>query len=137
MTEESHVPIEFKGRKDHITERMQEHATKKLARLGRFEDALQRVEVVAETAHENPEVELIVHLKRGAPLVAKDRGESFSATIDILVDKMEVQLRKQKEKRTDHKVPDAKEARARAADELAPRGDEETFEDAVRKDLDT
>lgn len=138
MSEDADVTIEFKGRHDHITERMQEHATKKLQRLGRFEDALTRVEVVADHAHENPEVELIVHLRKGAPMVAKDRGESFSGTVDLLIDKMEAQLRKWKEKLTNHKFPDAKEERARAAEGAPPAdsGSEETYEDVVRKSLD-
>ena len=138
MTQDADVTIEFKGRHDHITERMQEHATKKLQRLGRFEDALTRVEVVADHAHENPEIELIVHLRKGAPMVAKDRGESFSGTIDLLVDKMEAQLRKWKEKLTNHKFPDAKEERARAAESHEPTAgaDEETYEEVVRKSLD-
>ena len=139
MSHDADVTIEFKGRPDHITERMQEHATKKLQRLGRFEDALTRVEVVADHAHQSPEIELTAHLRKGAPMVAKDRGESFSGTVDLLVDKMEAQLRKWKEKLTNHKFPDAKEERARAAEQDAPgdTGGEETYEDAVRKSLDS
>jgi putative sigma-54 modulation protein len=138
MTEHSEVRIEFKGRHDHITERMQEHATKKLQRLARFGDLLTRVEVVADHAHENPEVELIVHMAKGAPHIAKERGESFSGTVDLLVDKMESQLRKLKDKLTDHKFPGAKEERARLSDahEAPVAADEETYEDAVRKTLD-
>ena len=140
MTTDSEVRIEFKGRHDHITERMQEHATKKLARLGRFADLLTRVEVVADHAHENPEIELIVHMRKGSPHIAKDRTESFSGTIDILVDKMEAQLRKLHDKLTHHKCPGAKEERARMAESNeAPAAKdeetEETFEDAVRKTL--
>ena len=138
MSQDEDVTIEFKGRHDHITERMQEHATKKLQRLSRFGAALTRVEVVADHAHEHPEVELIAHLRKGAPLVAKERGESFSGTMDLLIDKLEVQLRKWKEKLTNHKFPDAKEERARAAEPAA--GDdkpaEETYEEVVRKSLD-
>lgn len=131
------VTIEFKGRHDHITERMQAHAAKKLARLARYNDRLTRIEVVADHAHKNPEVELIAHQRRGAPLIAKDRGTSFASTIDLLVDKMETQLRKEKEKRKAHKVPGAKAARARTA---GPRGkgssrEEETYEEVVRKTL--
>lgn len=138
MTEETEVTIEFKGRHDHITERMQSHAARKLARLARFQDRLVRIEVVADHAHKNPEIELVVHQRRGAPLVARDRGTSFSATIDLLVDKMETQLRKAKEKRKDHKVPDGKAARAGAARSRRPaRGgdEEESYEQVVRKSL--
>ncbi|MBL8755581.1 MAG: ribosome-associated translation inhibitor RaiA [Planctomycetes bacterium] len=137
MSDEA-VTIEFKGRHDHITERMQEHAAKKLSRLARFGDRLTRIEVVADHAHKNPEVELIAHQRRGAPLVAKDRGTSFSATIDLLVDKLEAQLRKQKEKRKDHKNPDAKATRQKAASRGAKGargGDDETYEEVVRKSL--
>ncbi|MBL9077123.1 MAG: ribosome-associated translation inhibitor RaiA [Planctomycetes bacterium] len=140
MTGDSDVTIEFKGRHDHITERMQAHAARKLARLARFQDRLVRIEVVADHAHKNPEVELIVHQRRGAPLVAKDRGTSFSATIDLLVDKMEAQLRKLKDKRKDHKVQNGKELRsgARGAAGTGRRrggDDEETYEQAVRRTL--
>ena len=137
MKEAEAVAIEFKGRHDHISERMQEHAAKKLSRLARYSDRLTRIEVVADHAHKNPEVELIVHQRRGNPLVARERGTSFASTIDLLVDKMEVQLRKQKEIRKDHKNPAAKDVRARAGGKgRADDGrDEETYEQAVRRSL--
>lgn len=134
MTADPEVTIEFKGRHDHISERMQAHALKKLARLARYGDRLLRIEIVADHAHKNPDVEIIAHQRRGAPLVAKDRSTSFSATIDILVDKMEKQLRKQKEKRKDHKVADAKEVRS-GRRSTRPPADEETYEQAVRRSL--
>jgi putative sigma-54 modulation protein len=135
MTEDTAVAIEFKGRHDHITERMQAHAAKKMARLARYGDRLLRIEVVADHAHKNPEVELIAHQRRGAPLVAKGRGTSFAATIDLLVDKLEAQLRKQKEKRKDHKIPGGKGAGARGGGRSAPARDEETYEQVVKKAL--
>ncbi|MFO0313992.1 MAG: ribosome hibernation-promoting factor, HPF/YfiA family [Planctomycetota bacterium] len=139
MTEDA-VTIEFKGRHDHITERMQVHAVKKLARLSRYSDRLVRIEVVADHAHKNPEVELIAHLRRGAPVIAKDRGTSFSATIDLLVDKLGAQLRKHKEIQKDHKRPGVKAARAgKGAARVRGGGGggdgEETYEDVVRKSL--
>ena len=133
MSEATSVTIEFEGRHDHITERMQAHAVKKLARLARYDDRLLRIEVVADHVHKNPEVELIAHQRRGAPLVAKDRGTSFSATIDLLVDKLEAQLRKQKEKRKGHKIPGGKGVVARERKESAAA--EETYEQVVRKSL--
>jgi ribosomal subunit interface protein len=136
MTADSEVTIEFKGRHDHITERMQAHAAKKLTRLARFLDRLSRIEVVADHAHKNPEVELIVHQRRGAPMVARDRGTSFASTIDLLVDKMEAQLRKQKDKKRDHKVQNGKGVRGgRPARSKRAADVEETYEQAVRKSL--
>ena len=140
MTADPEVTIEFKGRHDHITERMQTHAVRKLSRLSRYGDRLLRIEIVADHAHKNPEVEIVAHQRRGAPLVAKDRGTSFSATIDLLVDKMEAQLRKLKEKRKDHKVADGKGARsgrtAGGARGAGRSGEvEETYEQVVRRTL--
>ncbi|MFM1871125.1 MAG: Ribosome hibernation promoting factor [Planctomycetota bacterium] len=137
MTEETDVTIEFKGRHEHISERMQTNAAKKLSKLAHYSDSLKRIEVIADKAHENPEVELIVHMRRGKPMVAKGKGPSFSATIDLLVDKVEAQLRKLKEKRKDHKKPAGKPARGGAAAKPAAKkrksSGEETYEQAVRK----
>jgi putative sigma-54 modulation protein len=125
------VPIEFKGRHDHISERMREHAGKKLQRLMRYNDRVVRIEVVVDHAHANPEVELLAHMRRGGMMVAKDRGDTFASTIDLVVEKMEKQLKKQKEKRKDHK-PRAQERPRRGA---AGGKNEETYEEVVRRNL--
>ena len=141
MTNEEDLTIEFKGRHDHISARMQAHAAKKLEKLARFNDRVSRIEVVADHAHESPEVELIVHMRRGKPMVAKDQGETFAATIDSLVAKMEKQLKKQKEKLKDHKIPGARGATAAGKGGKAKKGGkrggkgEETYEEVVRKSL--
>lgn len=145
MTEEAEVRIEFKGRHDHITERMQAHAARKLSKLARYRDRLSRIEVVADHAHKNPEIELIVHQRRGDTLIAKDRGTSFSSTIDLLVDKMEAQLRKLKDKRKDHKGAGGKGAGGKplgAGPGRRPAGvgkstadEEESYEEGVQKSL--
>jgi ribosome-associated translation inhibitor RaiA len=72
-------------------------------------------------------------MRRGAPLVAKDRARSFSATIDQLIEKIEKQLKKAKEKRKDHKGAERRSSRS-AAKGNGGR-DEETYEDVVRKSL--
>ena len=132
MTEDT-MAIEFKGRHDHISARMKDHATKKLARLQRYNTRIDRIEVVADHAHENPEVELITHMKRGKPLVAKEQADTFANAIDLLVEKMEKQLKRQKEKRTAHKTAPAK-ARGRSKGSGEPAS-EETYEEVVRRSL--
>jgi putative sigma-54 modulation protein len=131
--DQSTVPIEFKGRHDHISERMREHASKKLQRLMRYNDRVVRIEVVVDHAHANPEVELLAHMRRGAPMIAKDRGDTFASTIDLVVEKMEKQLKKQKEKRKDHK-PRAKGRPGRGGVAGGGKG-EETYEEVVRRSL--
>lgn len=137
MTNDDEVTIEFKGRHDHISARMQAHAAKKLEKLGRYNDRIARIEVVADHAHESPEVELIAHMRRGKPMVAKDQGKSFAATIDLLVAKMERQLKKAKEMLKDHKIPGGKDGAAKPKKAKAKKkgAAEETYEEVVRKTL--
>jgi len=133
-TNDDDLTIEFKGRHDHISARMKEHAGRKLGKLARYSDRIKSIEVVADHAHENPEVELIVHMRRGKPLVAKEHAETFATTIDALVAKMDKQLKKQKEKRKDHKVEGLKAATS-AATRRRGAETEETYEQVVRKTL--
>ena len=135
MTTDNDPAIEFKGRHDHISPRMRDHAAKKLGKLQRYNDRIDRIEVVADHAHENPEVELIVHMRRGKPLVAKEQSDTFASTIDLLVEKMEKQLKRQKEKRKDHKVQGARGATRRAVKRLEGEPAEETYEEVVRRAL--
>lgn len=132
------LAIEFKGRHEEISTRMRDHATRKLARLQRYNDRVARIEVVADHAHADPDVELIVHLRRGKPLVARQRADTFATSIDLLVAKMEKQLKKQKEKRKNHKSATGKAAagkRAGGARRRAGAASEETYEDIVRRSL--
>lgn len=131
MTDET-LPIEFKGRHDHISERMRDHATGKLARLRRFNDQILRIEVVADHVHEHPEVELLVHMRTGAPLVARQQGQTFANAIDELSEKMETQLRRLKEKRTDHKSHGADK---RDTEVLDDDPSEETYDEVVRRTM--
>ena len=134
MTNDRDMTIEFKGRHDHISQRMRDHAGRKLQKLVRYNDRVARIEVVADHAHEAPEVELIVHMRRGKPLVARERGETFANTIDLLVEKMEKQLKRLKEKRKDHKVAGPRSAAARSRGRGA-QPSEETYEEVVRRTL--
>ena len=131
MTDET-LAIEFKGRHDNISARMRDHATRKLTRMPRFNDQVSRIEVVADHVHEYPEVELIVHMRSGAPLVAKRRSQTFSSAIDELVEKMERQLKRLKEKRTDHKGLGAGKADGGSVEDEST---EETYEEVVRRSL--
>ncbi len=141
MTPDNEVVIEFKNRHEHLTERMQENAAAKIARLARYNDRVTRIEVIAESAHKKPEVEFIVHLRRGRPLVAKESGSSFAALVDLLLDRMEAQLRKHKEKRKDRKGNGRTKAAASARSRKPSRpragkaAEEETYEEIVRRSL--
>ena len=131
MTANEPIIVEVKSRHGQVSDRMEEHAIKKAGRLGRYNDRVVKIEIIADHPHEAPEVEMLVHMRRGAPLVAKAHGATFSTTMDELVEKMETQLKRQKEKRKDHK-----NGRGGAAPPAPPEEPgEDTYEDIVRRDL--
>ena len=63
----------------------------------------QRVEKPANASGHVASAEVVLTLSHGDPLVARARGDSFRAAIDIAADKVERQLRKHKEKLRDRR----------------------------------
>lgn len=120
MTDNREIEVDVRARHEPVSDRMRDHAIRKVARLYRYNDRVTRIEIVAEHPHEAPEVEILVHLRRGAPLVARQRGLTFSAAVDALVEKMERQLKKQKEKLKDHKAGGRREAKPRGPADAEP-----------------
>jgi len=49
--------------------------------------------------------EVIVHIDGGEPVVARGQGAEFRTALDQVVDRVRRRLRKQRERRTDHKAP--------------------------------
>jgi ribosomal subunit interface protein len=131
MNEE--VPIEITSRHDQVSERMREHAMRKVVKLVRFHNRVSRIQIVVSDPHNSPEVELIVHVDSGTTLVAKERGDHFNNAIDSLVVKMERRLKKDQEKRKSHKI-DVNKADPGPGPSNTD-DDEDSYEDVVRKDL--
>ena len=49
--------------------------------------------------------EVIVHIDGGEPVVARGEGHEFRTALDQVIDRLSRQLRRQRERRTDHKAP--------------------------------
>jgi ribosomal subunit interface protein len=49
--------------------------------------------------------EIIVHVDGGEPLVARGEGAEFRTALDEVIDRISRQLRRQRERRTNHKAP--------------------------------
>ena len=132
MNHHGQVSIEVTSRHGEVSQRMEEYATSKAAKLPRFNDQVSRIEIVVVGPHESPEVEMVVHVDNHPHLVATERNEHFNGAIDGLCAKMERQLRRAKEKLKDHKGdPSAKQA---GPGDLEP---EESLDDAMRNDRDS
>ena len=92
------MQITVSGKHIEITAAIKQYATEKVAKLPRYYDRIQEIDVVADKIDNawTYEVEVIVKVERSDPFVAKTSGSDLYACVDETVDKLERQL-------TDHK----------------------------------
>lgn len=90
------MTINYKGKNIEVTPALKEHAEKKIGRLNRIMDIDKvTVTLIAEGNREKAEVSMII---KGYLLRGEDSGQDVFAAIDTVVDKLEKQLVKYKEK---------------------------------------
>ena len=98
------MQLKLTGRHDNPSEATRRYAETKLAKLDRRLHDLTLIEVTFSRAH-NPSiaddhtVEAVVHAK-GPSLVAKESASTYEAAIDRLMDKLERQVERYRDKRT-------------------------------------
>jgi ribosomal subunit interface protein len=135
MNNNHDTPIEITSRHEPVTDSQRDYASEKALKLLRFHNRISRIQVVIDDAHEGPSVEMIVHVDSRATLVAREHHEHFKGAIDLLVDKMERQLKKNNEKRKHHHRGAAPPLDGAVAPEAKGAGREDTYDDIVRRDL--
>lgn len=93
------MDITVSGRHIEITPAVRDYASGKVAKLPRYFDRIQSVDVVTDkTEHPSYEVEIILKADRTDPFVVKVEGQDLYACIDDAVDKIERRLSDHKEK---------------------------------------
>ena len=93
------MEINITGRHTHVSDSMKKYALEKLGKLEYHNDMVTRADVVMNIENDQRHmVEVIAHSKVGGHVVAKAEHTDMYAAIDLLLDKMEHQLTKQKEK---------------------------------------
>ena len=96
--------LRITARHDHVSEDVRHYAEAKLSKLDRRLHDLTLVELTFSREH-NPSiaddhlVEAVVHAK-GHNIVARESASSYEAAIDRLVDKLERQVERYRDKRT-------------------------------------
>jgi ribosomal subunit interface protein len=126
------VSIEVVSRHQHVSEKTRDFATEKAGRLTRFNSRISRIQVLLDERHEDFISEFIVHVDSGATIVSKEAASGYRASIISAVEKLERQLKKDKEKRQNHKHDSLG-----AAPEPSMVGmeSEKTYEEIVEEDL--
>ena len=114
--------INFKGKNIEVTPALKEHAEKKLGRLNRIMDVdTITVTMIIEKGRQKAEVSMMV---KGYILRGEDSAQDMYAAIDSVVDKLEKQLVKYKEK-LQRKTKKDKEKLATMPVEIGEEGQDE------------
>jgi putative sigma-54 modulation protein len=97
------VQIKISARHGHLSEASQEFIRDKAQKLMRFFDRLTSIEVTVDLSEDNRQVEFLVSAEHKHDFVARERNDDILAAVDLVVDKLEGQLRRYKEKVQDHR----------------------------------
>src|SRR5688500_10987932 len=103
------MDITIRGRNTHVSEALKQATKEKLSKLDRFARGHGRIEVDFfeqrnPRIHDHHEVEVIVHLK-GHLVKGHAASNDHYAALDLVIDKVEHQVRKLKERRVSRSHP--------------------------------
>lgn len=94
------------GKHIEITEAIRSHAEEKTAKLPKYYNSINRVEVIIDSSQGgDTSVEVIAKAEHGKIFVGTETGQDAYRCIDMAVHKLERQLRRRKSKERDDKHP--------------------------------
>lgn len=99
------MQITVTGRHMGVSEALKAHCHQKAERLPRFLDRIQSIELVLDGKEGVHTAEMIVHSAGTQPFVAREQHTDAFAAVDLLMDKIEEQLRRYKERHRNRKHP--------------------------------
>lgn len=98
------MQVNISTRHGHLSSQSQAKISDKVIKLSRFHDRITAAEVTVDLENEeHPSVEIQVTAERAGRFVASENADQLMAAVDAVLHKLEQQLRKHKEKRTDQK----------------------------------
>jgi putative sigma-54 modulation protein len=99
------MQITVTGRHMGVDDSLKEYCTEKAGRLPRLLDRVQSIEVVLDGKAGVHTAHIVVHTAGSEPFVATESHDDAYAAVDLLMDKIEEQLRRYKEKHRNRKHP--------------------------------
>ena len=97
------VEVKIIAKHGELSDSVRETMEEKVAKLPRFFERTTGIHVIADMSHTEPELEIIVSAEGTNDFVAKDKGTNVVVAFDKTIAKVEQQLRKHKEKQTEHR----------------------------------
>lgn len=95
------------GRHMGVSDALRRYCEEKASRFVRLYDRIQSIEVILDAHNGQHFAEMIVHSVGSHPFVASEEHDDAFAAVDLLIDKIESQIRRHKEKRRNRKHPPA------------------------------
>ncbi len=96
------MEVTYGGRSTQLDDAQKEYLSKKLSRLSRYLNSARTAHVTHRVVRSQHSVEVQLDLN-GVLVRAEEHGNDVSATIDLVTDKLEQQLRKLKDRLRSHK----------------------------------
>lgn len=90
--------IQITGRHVEVTPAIQDYVQKKFERIERHFDHITNIHVILEVEKKDQLAEATIHASGHADLFAQAKEKNMYAAIDLLVDKLDRQIVKHKEK---------------------------------------
>ncbi len=97
------MDVRITGRHVEVPADVRDYAHEKANKLPRFYDRIHEIEVVLDHEGEQFTAEMIVRVDHKQTFVASETGPDTFALIDLIIDKLERQLTKHKEKKRNRK----------------------------------
>ena len=99
------MQVRVSGRHMAVSDGVSAYCNEKAARLTRFFDRIQSIEVILDGKDGSHTAEVIVHSEHTNPFVGHETHADLYAAIDLALDKVEEQVRRHKEKLRNRKHP--------------------------------
>lgn len=96
------MQIKISARHGHLSEELQQHIRDKAEKLVHIFQRLMMIEVLVDAQHEEKIVEFLVSAEHKHDFVASERHKDLLAAVDLVLAKLEMQIRKYKEKVQNH-----------------------------------
>ena len=104
------MQISVTGRHLEIKGPMREYVEEKAGKLIRYYDRIERIEVIVDRESNHQSVEMVVRADHKNTFVAQVNADDFYEAVDLVIDKLERQLTKHKEKFRNRKHPSKPES---------------------------
>lgn len=99
------MQVTVSGRHMGVSDQLKDYCREKAERLVRLYDRINRVEVVLDGHDGLHSAEMIVHSDGTQPFVASEEQDDVFAAVDLLIDKIERQISRHKERLRNRKHP--------------------------------